>query len=210
MVRLLVFIKIILLSSLALSGCSMMKKESSDDRTSPGSQAQPSLAGLSVKNLKLFEKAVGDMQTEQYKLAVVALKKVSSIQPDLAAPYINLAISYRHLNDMKQAQAAVSQAIKNAPNSPEAHNLQGILHREKGLFKQARKSYEKSIKLNSNLAMSHLNLAILCDLYLQDLGCALDSYKNYQEKIRSEAGSEDKRLKGWIADLKRRMKKGKS
>ena len=219
MVRLLVFIKqtsfprflfsgrllAVFISLVLISGCSLMKKESPAEIKSPV-ESTPAEAVLSVQNQTLFKQSIQAMQAGQYKQAVVSLNKVSSSQPKLAAPYINLAISYRYLKDMEKAQTAIRQALRNAPDSPEAHNVQGILQREAGLFKEARKSYEKSIKLDSNSAASHLNLAILCDLYLKNLDCAMNSYKNYQAK----GGSDDKRLKGWLADLKRRIKKGKS
>ncbi len=209
MARLLEFIKqtprlAMLFALVLVSGCSLMKKESSTEQKLPAATVQP-VAVLSEKNQVLFKQSTQAMRAGQYKQAIAGLKQLSSSQPKLATPYINLAISYRYLKDMEKAQTAIRQALRNAPDSPEAHNVQGILQREAGLFKEARKSYEKSIKLNGNLAVSHLNLAILCDLYLHDLDCAMNSYKNYQAK-----GGSDKRLKSWVADLKRRIKKGKS
>lgn len=201
MVQLRAFISIVTVVVFLIlqTGCSTLPtlgKKSEGKSTVPQELTGP--AGNS------FSFAVNAMQTGDYKQAISGFKQVISAQPKLAVPYINLAISYRQLNDLDNAVAAIRQAIHNAPQSSEAYNVQGIIQREKGLFTQALKSYKKSIKLNNKSSDAYLNLAILCELYLQDLDCAMKNYKNYQAFSKSD----DKQLKGWLADLQRRMKKG--
>ena len=47
------------------------------------------------------------------------------------------------------------------------------------------------------------NLAVLCDLYLMDLQCALENYEAYMATV-----PRDDEATIWIADLKLRLERG--
>ena len=79
-------------------------------------------------------------------------------------------------------------------------NLQGIHYRRAGLFRQARDAYQAALRLRPDYAMAHINLAILCDIYLQDMDCAR---RHYREYLRL-AGAGDNRVELWMADLEQR------
>jgi hypothetical protein len=49
--------------------------------------------------------------------------------------------------------------------------------------------------------MAHINLGILCDIYLQDAGCAMQHYREY---LQLSAGS-DRHVSLWLADLEQRQ-----
>lgn len=67
----------------------------------------------------------------------------------------------------------------------------------------ARASYEKSLAAAPGFHFARLNLAVLCDLYLGDAGCALDNYLMYQQSV-----PDDKQVAGWIANARARAGKG--
>ncbi len=73
---------------------------------------------------------------------------------------------------------------------------------KKGDFAKARASYEKALQQSPQFHYARLNLAILCDLYLADVGCALDNYVAYQQTM-----PDDKNAAMWIADLRARANK---
>ena len=115
--------------------------------------------------------------------------------------YINLGIAYRKLGKFDDAESALQVAVKRDPRSAVAYDELGLVERHLGKFPQARKAYEKSIDRSSGYTKAHLNLAILCDLYIGDNKCALKQYERYQRLT----GGTDKNVSNWIIVLRRRM-----
>ena len=147
-----------------------------------------------------FERAVAMLNDQDYGQAVDLLEKVIEQSPGVTAPYINIAIAYTHLGKLEKAEAHLKTALSLVPAHPVACNEYGLLCRKTGRFAEARAVYEKSIATFPDYYPLHRNLGILCDLYLNDLACALEHYEIY-----SEARPEDKQVKLWIADLRARL-----
>ena len=88
----------------------------------------------------------------------------------------------------------------NPGNALTANNL-ALLLREQGRFEEAVTVLETGLSHSPVTAELHYNLAVISELYLLDLDGALAHYRRY----RSLAGTEDKQVAGWIADLERRL-----
>jgi Tfp pilus assembly protein PilF len=147
-----------------------------------------------------FERAVAMLNGEQYGEAIDLLEKVIEQSPGVTAPYINIAIAYTHLGKQEKAEAHLKTALSLVPGHPVACNEYGLLCRRTGRFAEARAIYEQALSSFPDYYPAHRNLGILCDLYLNDLACALQHYEIY-----SEAKPEDKQVKSWIADLRARL-----
>jgi Tfp pilus assembly protein PilF len=147
-----------------------------------------------------FEHAVAMMKDRDYGQAVDLLEKVIEQSPGVTAPYIDIAIAYQHIGKPEQAEENLKAALRLVPDHPVASNEYGLLCRKTGRFADARAIYEKAIARFPDYYPVHRNFGILCDLYLNDLACALEHYEIY-----SEARPEDKQVKLWIADLRARL-----
>ena len=147
-----------------------------------------------------FKRAVAMMNDEEYGQAVDLLEKVIEKSPGIVAPHINMAIACRRIGKPEQAEQHLKTALDLTPKHPVAGNEYGLLCRKAGQFDEAKTIYEKVIAHFPDYYPVHRNLGILCDLYLNDLACALEHYEIY-----SRAMPEDRQVKMWIADVRVRL-----
>ena len=147
-----------------------------------------------------FESAVSLLEREDYEGGIALLLEVTEAAPQLTVAHIDLGIAYGRLNDLERAEASIKRALELNPRHPVAHNELGILHRKAGRFKKARKSYEKALAAYPDFHFARRNLAILCDVYLSDINCALEHYELY-----TQAAPDDEAAAMWTADLRNRV-----
>jgi len=148
-----------------------------------------------------YETAIRLLEQKQYDQGIPLLLKVTQSAPDVSAPYVDLGIAYSRSGDLDKALASLKRAVEINPRQPVAFNELGMVYRRKGDFAAARASYEKALALYPGFHFARLNLAILCDLYLADLPCALDNYTAYQQAL-----PDDKQAAMWVADVRTRAK----
>ena len=149
-----------------------------------------------------FESALRLLEQKQYADGIALLVKVTEAAPDLTAAYIDLGIAYGEVNDFERAEASLERALVLSPRHPVAHNELGILYRKTGRFAEARKSYERALELHPDFHFARKNLAILCDVYLADMSCALTQYALYAAAV-----PDDEAAAIWMADLRNRTGK---
>jgi Tfp pilus assembly protein PilF len=147
-----------------------------------------------------FDQAVRFLEAGQYQQAITLLERVTEKAPEATMPYIDLGIAYARIDDLEKAEARIRKALELNPRHPVAHNELGMIQRQTGRFSEARQSYESALSLHPQFHYARLNLAILCDMYLADLDCALRNYERY-----SEAVPDDEQAAIWIADLQSRV-----
>lgn len=149
-----------------------------------------------------FNSAVSLIQQGDNEQAVTILKSVVEREQRLPAPYINLAVAYKNLGDIKAAEENLINALKLDINHPVANNELGLLYRKTGKFKAARTAYENAIKAYPDYLPVKRNLGVLCDLYMHDFECALEQFEDYLD-----LKPDDKTMAIWVADVKRRLGK---
>ena len=147
-----------------------------------------------------YETALSYLEQGRHDEGIELLEQVAEAAPELSAPRIDLGIAQHRAGDLEAAENNLLLALESNPEQPVAHNELGIIYRKTGRFEEARKSYESALDVYPGFHFARRNLAILCDLYLADLQCALRNYEAYMKTVPS-----DEEASMWIADIRYRL-----
>jgi Flp pilus assembly protein TadD len=147
-----------------------------------------------------YETALSYLEQGRDREGIELLERVAEAAPELSAPRIDLGIAQHRAGDLEDAENNLLLALESNPEQPVAHNELGIIYRKTGRFEEARKSYESALDVYPGFHFARRNLAILCDLYLADLQCALRNYEAYMKTVPS-----DEEASMWIADIRYRL-----
>ena len=130
-----------------------------------------------------------------------AFRSLGAAYPAYAGPLLNLAILQMRAGKLEDAQKTLNDAVARNGNSAAAFNQLGIVYRRLGRFKEADEAYQHALQIDPNYALAHLNLGVLCDLYLQQPQRALESYERYLALVATP----DAKVSGWVTELKSRL-----
>jgi Flp pilus assembly protein TadD len=147
-----------------------------------------------------FLSAVMLLKDEQYPEAIRLLRAVTGKASKFTGPHINLGIAYARTGELEKAEQSLKTALELNAYHPVAINELGLVYRKTGRYVEARQLYEKLLSMYPDYLPARKNLGVLCDIYIQDLSCALEQYEEYLEGI-----PEDEKVKIWVADVKSRM-----
>ncbi|MDJ0699488.1 MAG: tetratricopeptide repeat protein [Woeseiaceae bacterium] len=146
-----------------------------------------------------YDEALAMLEQGRVQDGAALLETVANEAPGLSAPRIDLGIAYHRLGDLEAAEKHLKRALELNPRHPIALNELGIVYRKTARFAEARKSYEAALAVYPGYHFARRNLAVLCDLYLADLSCALTNYEAYLATVDS-----DKEVSMWLRDVRYR------
>ncbi len=194
---------LLLMVGIVLSGCAV----STATRLPARIEIQEAVGFTIIEEQKIsndvrleYDQALSLLKQGQHDQGIALLETVAETAPDLSAPHIDLGVAYHRAGNLDAAETNLKLALESNPIHPIAHNELGIVYRKTGRFVEARRSYEAALEIYPGYHYARRNLAILCDLYLADLRCALGNYEAYMTTVPS-----DEEASMWIADIRYRI-----
>lgn len=152
-----------------------------------------------------YDAALKQVKRKKWQKAENLLLAMTQDYGELSGPFLNLALVYLKTDRYPQALDAVDAAIDRNPNRAEAHNLRGVILRSQGSFSAAEDAYNDALKINTEYAFAHLNLAILYDEHLDEPAKAVQAYYLYRETSKKLSEGERAQLVYWLKLLDIRM-----
>ena len=155
--------------------------------------------------LLAFKAANELVKNKSWKLATKQLLKLTITAPTLSGPWLLLGDVAVGQKDTYHAIAHYRQAIYVNKHNYLARNRLAVLLREAGKFDEARNQYNLALKTWPGYVNANRNLGVLLDLYIGEIDKALKFYQTAFALDALNKTPEDRKLKGWIADLSRRI-----
>lgn len=150
-----------------------------------------------------YQQALDELKNGNYAVASSLFEDLEPQAGEFPLVTTNLGLALLAQRDWPTAEETFQRALKTNPENTIALNHRGVAQRQQGKFSAALTSYQEALTIDPDYAAAHLNIAILFDIYLQDLQKAMQHYQTYLELQKKE----DKLVMGWLTDLKRRLDK---
>lgn len=153
---------------------------------------------ISDNDREKFKAGLGAMDSNDFTTAERIFSELIEKQPYMAGPYCNNALIFLKKLDYQKSLDTINQAITLNNGIAQAYNIRAQALVATGKIKEAESDYLKAIELDPAYTYAHYNLALLYDIYYQDIGKAIQHYEKYLSLLEQP----DKATKDWIAHLK--------
>lgn len=158
-------------------------------------------APLAATDKTAYANAIAALEKGNAKEAAASLTKIAEANPGYLDAWVNLATANYTIKRNDDAKRAIEHARELQPQSADIHNVQGLIYAEEGRYKEAEQLYLAALKLDSKNASAHYNMALLYDIYYQDIAKAIPHYENYL----SLSSIKDEKTEAWTDELKQTL-----
>lgn len=173
----------------------------SNQSTTTNTEGENQNTQSSVQELQLYKSAIIALNNNELDKAEQLFITMSERQPNIAGSWANLALISIKKADLTQAEFYAKTALAKNANMPQALNLSGYLAQKKGEINKAKSYYLSAISHKSDYALAHYNVALLFDIYLQDIAKAIEHYQFYLAYSKTK----DENTENWLEGLKATM-----
>jgi len=189
--------------SLVLGACAggpkpIPKPDTTEQTNERPDQEHTTLSDLERAQLKA---AVENINQNKLDIAKKSLLKLKSSTPKNSLVFSNLAAIAFAENRLDDASELSEQALSISAENAQAHNIHGLILVERGNISSAEQAYLKALNIDSNYTNAHFNLALIYDIYYQDLKRAIQHYQAYL----ALSNFQDKQTLEWVQELERSL-----
>lgn len=189
-------------SFLLLAACAGGPKPKSEaepvvNETNTTATDNTAILELSALQLAQLKQAVANLNAGKIDIAKKSLLQLQSTAPENSLVLSNLAaIAFEESKPADAKKLAERAAQLNMQNA-QAQNILGLVAVENGDIQQAEQAYVRALTSNGRYAQAHYNLALIYDIYYQDLRNAIKHYQAYLALTNFE----DKQTLEWVQEL---------
>jgi len=165
-----------------------------------------SIANISVStaDVEKYQNGLNALNNNDETKAEGIFNEIIEDNPELAGPYTNLALIHFKKKEYDLSLELVNKALMRNPEQAQAYQLRGQIFVTKGKIHDAKKDYIKAIELKPDYINAHYNLALLYDIYLQEISLAIKHYETYLSLIEKP----DEATQEWVNHLKGTLANG--
>lgn len=180
---------------LGLSSCTQQTIKPTDDGN---------ISNVSSYELDTYKSGITALNNKDYAKAQRIFTQLIRNQPALAGPYTNLALLHYKNGKLDESLKLVNKALELNPNQAQAYNLRAQIYIKNNKVNDAKNDYIKAIQLKPDYINAQYNLALLYDIYLQEIELAIQHYEIYMTLIKKP----DQATQEWVSHLKGIIKNG--
>ncbi len=161
------------------------------------------LDALPEADRQTFEQALQKMEQGAAVQAEPELARLAQASPPVREVWLNLALAQYQQNNLEKAAGTVTTILQRWEHTAPAHNLAGLIAVQEGQFDLAKTHYMQALRINPDYSNALYNMALLLDVYLQDIANAVQYYELYLDVADQD---EDTRI--WMEALKLSLHQG--
>jgi tetratricopeptide (TPR) repeat protein len=151
--------------------------------------------------LSVYTNALIALNNNELDKAQRLFTKMSKLQPDIAGSWANLALISVKKEQYKNAEKLIKTALQKNPKMVQALNLMASLEQRKGNIINAKELYQEALTYNPKYALAHYNIALIYDIYLQDIPKAINHYQLYLLNSKNKDVQTSQWLEGLQANI---------
>lgn len=164
---------------------------------SPGKIQSQDNTTLSSRQQVEYEMGLDLLDQKKYKKAQKILASFAKNGTAPADVKANFALANYYLENYKDAQKSIGKAILQQPNKADYYNIAGLIAMDSAHYKEAEQFFKQALTLNGEHPLAHYNLALLYDIYYQEIKLAYNHYLKYLNLVNYE----DKETVQWVEQL---------
>ncbi len=186
-----------------IAGCTVQNgpikpsKETADQT----SKAEQNLRSAQQRELR-YQEALALLEDQRLQEAESKFQAFVAQHPEFPGAYLNLAYITRDQQNLDASLLWVDRCLEIDDQIAEAYNHRAQLKLAKGEVHDALQDYRTALSIRNDYLNAHYNLALLYDVYLQDIVASVKHYQAYLDLLPQD----DERTREWVQYLNNSIK----